>query len=77
MGNYGHFDTFAAHAVREAKKHYPEVMLTLLIPYYPYNNDTSGYLICYDRGQIGKTRDYVVLAKQLVKLCIENLAQKP
>ena len=108
VGHYGHFDTFAAHAVREAKKHYPEVMLTLLIPYYPYTNDTSGYdrtfyppgmedvlkpfaivraneymirtsdyLICYDRGQIGKTRDYVELAKQLVKLCIENLAQKP
>ena len=95
VGHYGHFDTFAAHAVREAKKHHPKVMLTLLIPYYPYNNDTSGYdrtfyppgmedvlkpfaivraneymirtsnyLICYDRGQIGKTRDYVELARQ-------------
>ena len=51
-------------------------MLTLLIPYYPYNNDTSDYLICYDRGQIGKTRDYVALAQKLEKLRIENIAQE-
>lgn len=107
VGHYGRFDSLAAHAVREAKKHYPEVMLTLLIPYYPYNNDTSGYdrtfyppgmedvpkpfaivrandymirtsdyLICYDRGQIGKTRDYVALAQKLEKLRIENIAQE-
>ena len=43
VGHYGRFDSLAAHAVREAKKHYPKVILTLLTPYYPYTNDTSGY----------------------------------
>ena len=39
----------------------------------------SNYLICYDRGQIGKTRDFVELARQREKkglIHVENLAEK-
>ena len=37
---------------------------------------TSDYLICYDRGLVGKTREYVALARQrqkMGKMQIENL----
>ncbi len=113
VGHYGRFDALAARAVREKKKQHPDVMLTLLIPYYPirgwkelsekydatfyppnmesvpkqfaivraneYLIRTSNYLICYDSGQIGKTRDFVELARQREKkglLHIENLADE-
>ena len=35
VGHYGGFDRFAASAVKEAKRFYPEVKLTLLLPYHP------------------------------------------
>lgn len=35
VGGYGGFDSLAARAVKEAKKHHPEVMLTRLLPYHP------------------------------------------
>lgn len=107
VGHYGRFDALAARVVREVKKHYPEVMLTLLISYYPSSYDTSdydrtfyppemekipkrfaivraneymirrcNYLICYDKGQIGKTRDYVALARKREEkglMHVENL----
>jgi uncharacterized phage-like protein YoqJ len=40
---------------------------------------TADYLICYDRGQIGKTRDFVEQARQRERkglIHIENLAEK-
>ena len=43
VGHYGHFDRMAARAVREEKKLYPEVTLTLLLPYYPYEYDADEY----------------------------------
>ena len=110
VGHYGRFDAMAASAVRAAKQQHPEISLVLLIPYYPYPNDTddfdatfyppgmetvpkpfaivrtneymirsADYLICYDRGQIGKTRDFVGLARQRERkglIHIENLAEK-
>ena len=33
----------AAGAVQRAKKKYPNVTLTLLLPYYPFPHDTSDY----------------------------------
>ena len=33
----------AAGAVKQAKKRHPEVTLVLLLPYYPFPYDTSGY----------------------------------
>ena len=42
-GHYGRFDYMAAGAVRRAKKLHPDVMLTLLLPYYPFDHDTSDY----------------------------------
>ena len=34
VGRYGNFDRLAARAVMEAKQHYADVTLTLLMPYY-------------------------------------------
>lgn len=33
VGNYGSFDAYAASAVRKLKTEYPQIMLTLVIPY--------------------------------------------
>ena len=41
---------------------------------------SADYLICYDRGQIGKTRDFMELARHRERkglIHIENLADKP
>ena len=35
VGNYGNFDHMAAKAVIAAKKRYPEITLSMLIPYHP------------------------------------------
>lgn len=35
VGHYGGFDRLAASALKEAKRFYPEVKLTLLLPYHP------------------------------------------
>lgn len=35
VGNYGGFDHMAAKAVIAAKKQYPEITLSMLIPYHP------------------------------------------
>ena len=35
VGHYGGFDRLAASAVKEARRFYPEVKLTLLLPYHP------------------------------------------
>lgn len=101
----------AASAVRAEKQRHPDISLVLLLPYYPYPNETKDYdatfyppgmesipkpfaivraneymirnveyLICYNRGQIGKTRDFVELARRREKkglIHIENLAEKP
>lgn len=40
VGWYGRFDGMAARCVRAAKKRHPEVTLTLLLPYHPYDRPT-------------------------------------
>lgn len=35
VGNYGGFDRISARAVIEAKKRYPGIVLSMLIPYHP------------------------------------------
>ncbi len=37
VGQYGRFDGMAARSVMAAKKRHPEVTLTLLLPYHPYD----------------------------------------
>lgn len=37
VGRYGRFDALAAKCVKDAKKRHPEVTLTLLLPYHPYD----------------------------------------
>lgn len=108
VGHYGRFDMMAAGAVRRAKERHPEVTLTLLLPYYPFNLGTEGYdrtyypegmetvpkpfaiikaneymirtseyLICYNTGLVGKTRDFVDLALRREakgQIHVENLA---
>ena len=41
VGCYGKFDRLAAWAVKEAKHLYPEVKLTLLLPYHPAERPIS------------------------------------
>ena len=38
VGHYGHFDALAARAVMTAKQRHPEVTLTLLLPYHPFDH---------------------------------------
>ena len=40
VGGYGRFDALAAKCVKVAKKRHPEVTLTLLLPYHPYDRPT-------------------------------------
>lgn len=40
VGRYGRFDALAAKCVKATKKRHPEVTLTLLLPYHPYNRPT-------------------------------------
>ena len=40
VGRYGRFDTLAAKCVKAAKKRRPEVTLTVLLPYHPYDRPT-------------------------------------
>ena len=35
VGHYGDFDAMAAEAVIAVKKHHPQILLSLLIPYHP------------------------------------------
>ncbi len=35
VGHYGRFDALATRVVREAKQRYPEVTLTMVLPYHP------------------------------------------
>jgi hypothetical protein len=37
VGGYGNFDRLAAQAVKQAKQHHPNVTLTLLLPYHPFD----------------------------------------
>ena len=37
VGGYGWFDAMAARTVKAAKKDHPEVILTLLLPYHPFD----------------------------------------
>lgn len=40
VGRYGNFDKLAARVVIDAKKRHPEVALTLLLPYHPFDRPT-------------------------------------
>jgi len=37
VGRYGRFDGMAAQCIKAAKKSHPEVTLTLLLPYHPFD----------------------------------------
>ena len=41
VGGYGGFDRLAATAVIQEKKKYPQIMLTLLLPYHPVERPVS------------------------------------
>ena len=111
VGHYGSFDRMAASTVIRAKHLHPEVTLTLLLPYHPFERPIDApegfdatfyppdietvprryaiikaneymirhcdYLIAYDKRLVGKTRDFVDLARRLEAkslLRVENLA---
>ena len=64
--------------------YYPEGMENVPKPFAivranEYMIRASDYLICYDRGRIGKTRDFVELARKRERkglIHVENLAEK-
>lgn len=64
--------------------YYPEGMENVPKPFAivranEYMIKASDYLICYERGQIGKTRDFVELARKRERkglIHVENLAEK-
>ena len=66
------------------RTYYPEGMEDVPKPFAivranEYMIRASDYLICYDRGQIGKTRDFVELARKLKRnglMHIDNLAEQ-
>jgi hypothetical protein len=37
VGQYGRFDSLSARAVKDAKQRHPDVTLTLLLPYHPFD----------------------------------------
>ena len=41
VGHYGRFDRMVARAVKEAKKRHPDVTLTMLLPYHPFDQPIS------------------------------------
>lgn len=41
VGGYGGFDRIAASAVKRVKVHYPEITLTLVLPYHPGERPTE------------------------------------
>ena len=46
VGGYGRFDSLAARTVKAAKREHPEIILTLLLPYHPFDRPTptpAGY----------------------------------
>ena len=112
VGHYGGFDHMAANAVISAKKSHPQVALSLLLPYHPFEQpvktpegfdgtfyppgiesvprwaaivranrymiQNSDYLIAYDLGYIGNTREFVAAARRREKkglIHVENLAE--
>ena len=40
VGKYGRFDALAAKCVKASKRRHPEVTLTLILPYHPYDRPT-------------------------------------
>ena len=38
VGHYGSFDSLAAKVVKAAKKRHPDVTLTMLLPYHPFDH---------------------------------------
>ena len=47
VGRYGRFDALAAKCVKVAKKRHPEVTLTLLLPYHPYDRPSKILFLYY------------------------------
>lgn len=47
VGRYGNFDKLAARVVIDAKKRHPEVTLTLLLPYHPFDRPIP-VPVCFD-----------------------------
>ena len=56
VGHYGSFDRFAQKAVTDAKKRFPDVTLTILLPYHPsvfWQQHARICLICAEARKTG------------------------
>ena len=71
-GHYGRFDYMAASAVQRAKERHPEVTLTLLLPYYPFDHDTKGYdRTYYPEGMETVPKPFAIVRanEHMIKTC--------
>ena len=80
LGGYGEFDTIAAVAIRNAKKNYPGIRSTLVIPYIDRDYDPA----LYDgslyppletvprRYAISKRNEWMVANSDVVIACIQH-----
>ena len=80
LGGYGEFDTMAAVAVRNAKKNYPGIRSTLVIPYIDRDYDPA----LYDgslyppletvprRYAISKRNEWMVANSDVIIACIQH-----
>ena len=80
LGGYGEFDTMAAVAVRNAKKNYPGIRSTLVIPYIDRDYDPA----LYDgslyppletvprRYAISKRNEWMVANSDVVVACVQH-----
>lgn len=72
VGHYGRFDYMAMGAVRRAKEKYPNVTLTLLLPYYPFPYDASGYdRTYYPEGLENVPKPFAIVRanEHMIKTC--------
>lgn len=80
VGHYGQFDAFAAQAVREVKKVYPNITLFLRIPYHPTEHSIEvpdgfdGTFYPPDMESIPKRFAIVHANRYMIKNCTHLIA---
>ena len=48
VGHYGNFDRMTIHVLLELKRTYPEIRLTMLLPYHPLPNSPNHFPVGFD-----------------------------
>lgn len=75
VGHYGGFDRLAAQAAKEAKEHYPEIQLMLVLPYHPAirpiktPNGFDGTYYPWEGEKIPKRLAIIKTNRRMVETC--------